>query len=169
MPFDIPLHRILMSIAYDVLAATVAGTPVGNEIAVAAFVHPQLHRMNGKAHAQAASVLASTLGRFMPYWYALALALTVGAAFEHRPMTDGTGLFIAVAAVLLAGAIVFTVAQLVPINNRIARMSPERPHATWLYDRCRWDEFHRTRVVILTMSLVLLLTGIIQSAIVTPS
>ena len=66
------------------------------------------------------------------------------------------------AAVLLAVAIVFSVAQLVPINNRIACMDPEQPHAAWLQDRCRWDRFHRVRVVVLTMSFVLLLTGVMQ-------
>lgn len=169
MPFATTTHRIFMSIAYDVLTATVTGTMVGNEIAVAAFVHPQLHRMNGRVHAQAASLLAAALGRFMPFWYALALALTIGVAFEHRPMVDGTGLMIAMAAVLLAIAIMFTIAKLVPINNRIVRMDPDQPHATWLQDRCRWDRFHRTRVIILAISFVLLLTGIIQSAITTAS
>ncbi|WP_188760018.1 DUF1772 domain-containing protein [Edaphobacter acidisoli] len=164
-----PEHLISMSITYDVVAATVTGTMVGNEIAVAAFVHPQLRRMSGRVHAQAASMLASVLGKFMPFWYALALILIIGAAFEHRPLANGTGLLIMMAAILLAVAIVFSVAQLVPINNRIARMDPEHPHATWLQDRCRWDRFHRARVVILTMSLVLLLTGIIQSSIVAAS
>lgn len=158
-----------MSITYDVLAATVTGTMVGNEIAIAAFVHPQLHRMSGRVHARAASMLASTLGAFMPFWYALALVLTIGAAFEHRLLADGTGLLIAIAAILLAVAIVFTIAQLVPINNRIARMDPEQPYASWLRDRCRWDTFHRTRVIILAMSFVLLLTGIIQSGAVVAS
>lgn len=59
---DIPFYRISMSIAYDVQATSVAGILVGNEIAVAAFIHPQLYRMSGKVHAQAASVLASALG-----------------------------------------------------------------------------------------------------------
>ena len=151
-----------MSIPYDVLAAAVTGTMVGNEIAVAAFFHPQLNRMNGRTHAQAAALLAAVLGRFMPFWYALAFALTAGAAFEHRPVMQGAGLMIAMAAVLLAVAIVFSVAQLVPINNRIARMDPEQPHAAWLQDRCRWDRFHDLRVVVLTMSFVLLLTGVMQ-------
>lgn len=105
----------------------------------------------------------------MPFWYALAFLLVAGAAFEHRPVIQGSGLMIAMAAVLLGVAIVFSIVQLVPINNRIARMDPEQPHATWLQDRCRWDRFHRVRVVVLMMSFVLLLTGIIQGALLAAS
>jgi len=166
MPFATLLHRILMtSIAYDVLTAAVAGTLVGNEIAIAAFVHPQLQRLSVATHAKTAPLLASSLGRFMPLWYALALLLAVGAAFEHGPITSGAGLMIFSAAVLWAIAILFTITSLVPINNRIARMGPEQPHRTWLQDRCRWDRFHRFRVTILTLSLVMLLTGLIEGTV----
>lgn len=137
---------------------------VGNEFAIAAFVHPQLRRMSDKTHAQAAPLLAASLGKFMPLWYALSLALIAGATFEHRPATTGPGLLLAIAALLWVIAILFTIAKLVPINNRIAEMDPDQPHSTWLQDRCRWDKLHRTRVLILSMSFILLLTGLIQSA-----
>ena len=165
MPFALAPHRILtMSIGYDVLTATVAGMMVGNEFAVAAFIHPQLQRMSHKVHAQAVPSLAASLGKFMPLWYALALLLIIGAAFEQRPVTTVPCLLITTAAVLWGVAILFTVVKLVPINNRIARMDPEQPHETWLQDRCRWDTLHRTRVIILALSFVLLLTGLIQGA-----
>jgi uncharacterized membrane protein len=153
-----------MSMAYDVLTAAITGTMVGNEVAVAAFVHPQIRRMSDETHAPAASLLAASLGKFMPFWYALSFVLIVGDAFEHRPVTTGAGLLIGVAAILWVVVILFTIAKLVPINNRIARMDPKQPHQTWLQDRCRWDKLHRTRVLILAMSLILLLTGIIQGA-----
>lgn len=155
----------MTSIAYDVLTAVVAGTLVGNEIAIAAFVHPQLQRLGVAAHAETAPLLAGSLGRFMPFWYALALLLTVGAAFEHGPITSGAGLLIFAAAVLWAIAILFSIISLVPINNRIARMDPEQPHRTWLRDRCRWDKLHRQRVTMLTLSLIMLLTGLIEGTV----
>jgi uncharacterized membrane protein len=156
--------NIFMTVAYDMATATVAGLMAGNEFAVAAFVHPQLRRLDNSAHAQIAPLLAGVLGKAMPLWYGLALLLILGAAFEHRPISSGPGLFIALAAALWTATIVFTIAMLVPINNRIAKMNPEHPYDTWLQDRCRWDQLHQVRVVLLIMAFLLLLTGLFGSA-----
>jgi uncharacterized membrane protein len=153
-----------MTIAYDIATAAVTGLMAGNEFAVAAFVHPQLRRLGDSTHAQIAARLAAVLGKAMPLWYGLALVLILGAAFEHRPLTSGPGLFIALAAGLWAATIVFTVTMLVPINNRIAKMNPEHPYDCWLQDRCRWDQLHQVRVVLLIMAFLLLLTGLFGSA-----
>lgn len=96
----------------------------------------------------------------MPFWYGLALLLILGAAYEHRPVSTGPGLLIAIAAALWAATIVFTIAMLVPINNRIAKLNPEQPYPTWLHDRARWDRLHRIRVALLIIALLLLLTGL---------
>jgi uncharacterized membrane protein len=149
-----------MSIAYDIATATVTGLMAGNEFAVAAFVHPQLHKLGHNAHAQTAVPLARVLGKAMPLWYGIALLLILGAAFEHRPISSSPGEFILLAAVLWAATIVFTIATLVPINNRIAKMNPEHPYDCWLQDRCRWDQLHQVRVALLIMAFVLLLTGL---------
>jgi uncharacterized membrane protein len=153
-----------MSNLYDVATAIVTGMMVGNEFAIAAFVHPQLQQLDDLAHARAARVLARSLGKFMPLWYGISLLLIVGAAYEHRPLESGPGLLITLAAVLWAATIVFTISKLVPINNRIAKMDAERPHQTWLDDRAHWDRLHRIRVALLTVSLVLLLTGLFRGA-----
>jgi uncharacterized membrane protein len=153
-----------MSVAYDIATATVTGLMVGNELAVAAFVHPQLHRLSHSVHAQTASSLASVLGKAMPVWYGLALVLILGAAFEHRPVRSGAGLFILLATVLWVATIVFTITTLVPINKRIATMNPERPYDCWLQDRTRWDQLHQTRVALLIMAFILLLTGLFAGA-----
>ena len=132
----------------------------GNEFAVAAFVHPQLRKLDDNAHAQTAAPLASVLGKAMPLWYGLALLLILGAAYEHRPISSGPGLLITLAAILWAVTIVFTITMLVPINNRIAKMNPQQPYDCWLQDRCRWDKLHRIRVELLIMAVLLLLTGL---------
>jgi uncharacterized membrane protein len=153
-----------MTIAYDVITAAVAGMMVGNEFAVAAFAHPQLQRLDDRAHAQIAAALAGALGRAMPLWYGLALALILGAAFEHRPISNGPELLLASSAALWAATILFTVTTLVPINNRIARMDPEQPHEGWLRDRARWDQLHRIRVALLIVALLLLLVGLFSGS-----
>jgi len=149
-----------MATLFDIAAATVAVTMVGNEIAVSAFVHPQLRKLNDSAHAQAVQPLAKVLGKVMPLWYGLALLLILGAIFEHRPMFRGPGLLITLAAILWAITIVFTITMLVPINNRIANMNPQQPYPTWLQDRCRWDKLHRVRVELLIIAVLILLTGL---------
>jgi hypothetical protein len=149
-----------MASFYDIATAAVAATMTGNEFAVAAFVHPQLRKLNDSAHAQMAQPLASALGKAMPLWYSLALALILGAAYEHRPVSSSSGVLIVLAAILWAITIVFTVTTLVPINNRIAKMNPQQPYPTWLQDRCRWDKLHRIRVELLIVANLLLLAGL---------
>jgi hypothetical protein len=148
--------------AYDITTAALVAMMVGNEFAVAAFVHPQIRKLDDSTHAQAAAPLAAVLGKAMPLWYGLALLLIAGAVFEHRPISSGSGLLLALAATLWAATIVFTITMLVPINNRIARMNTAHPYAGWLQDRARWDRLHQIRVAFLTIALVLLLTGLIS-------
>jgi uncharacterized membrane protein len=149
-----------MAIAYDIATITVAGLMVGNEFAVAAFVHPQIRKLEDGAHARIAALFATVLGKMMPLWYGLALALILGAAFEHRPLSSGPGLFLLLAAVLWTVTIVFTITTLVPINNRIAKLDPDHPYDCWLQDRSRWDQLHQVRVTLLIMAFLLLLTGL---------
>jgi uncharacterized membrane protein len=153
-----------MTAAYDIATATIVGLMAGNEFAVAAFVHPQLHKLGQATHAQTAPPLARVLGKAMPLWYGAALVLILGAAFEHRPLSSGRGLFILLAAALWTATIVFTVTMLVPINNRIAKMNPEHPYDCWLRDRSRWDQLHQVRVALLIMAFILLLTGLFAGA-----
>jgi uncharacterized membrane protein len=153
------VHRIFMTIAYDIATAAIAATMVGNEFAVAAFVHPQLRKLADGPHAQAASPLAGSLGKWMPFWYAAALALILGAAYQHRTEPHSLGLILA-SSVLWTTTIVFTITTLVPINNRIARMNPQAPYDCWRQDRARWDKLHTIRVEVLIAALVLLLAGL---------
>jgi hypothetical protein len=149
-----------MPVAYDAIAATVAAAMAGNEFGVAAFVHPQLYRLDNKAHAQAASFLARTLGRWMPIWYALAFLLILGAFWEHHP--SEASLLILAAGGLWALIIVWTLLVLVPINNRIARLNPQSPYAGCRDDRVRWDRLHRIRVVLLVIAVFMFLTGLLR-------
>lgn len=152
-----------MSIAYDTAVAVTATAMLGNEFAIAAFIHPSLDRLEDRAHARSAAVIASTLGRAMPIWYALSLAMIAGAAFEHRPLLAGPGLLLILAAGLWVATIVFTIAMLVPINNRIAALDAAKPYPGWLADRARWDRLHRVRVSLLLVCVILLLAGLLQT------
>ena len=80
-------HQIFeMATIYDIATAAIATTMAGSEFAVAAFVHPQLRKLNDSYSRPDRANLGSALGKAMPLWYALALLLILGAAFEHRPI-----------------------------------------------------------------------------------
>ena len=109
----------------NIITIISAGLMVGNELSVSAFVNPALRRLESGPQAQALSVLARSLGRAMPVWYGLCLALLVLESFLHRHETMLVPLL--TAAALWAGAIVFSISALVPINNRIASLNTAAP------------------------------------------
>ncbi|MBV8709292.1 MAG: DUF1772 domain-containing protein [Acidobacteriaceae bacterium] len=132
---------------------------IGNELAVAAFVHPTLAKLPDMVHATAAKALAYLLGRVMPFWYALVLVLTIGEALWHRPFLQAPGLFFSIASALWALSIVYTILGPVPINNRIASWNLNHLPENWRQDRERWDGLHRLRVILLFVALVFQLLG----------
>ena len=59
----------------DTITITLAGLMVGNELALSAFVNPAVWQLESGPQAQGLSILARSLGRVMPVWYGLCLAL----------------------------------------------------------------------------------------------
>jgi hypothetical protein len=53
------------------LSLFASGLLVGNEQAVAAFIHPVLYSISDEAHVRVAKPRARRLGRSMPFWYAI--------------------------------------------------------------------------------------------------
>lgn len=143
----------------ELAAIVVAGTMVGNELAVAVFFHPRIRALDDATHVRAAQALAAVFGRVMPFWYALTLLLSLAVAFLTQPAgTPGHGLALA-AAGLFAAMIVYTVLLPVPINNQVARWQPESLPGNWRELRQRWDRLHEVRVGVLLVALVLLVTS----------
>src|SRR5882724_10187894 len=104
----------------DTITITFAGLMVGNELALSAFVNPAVWQLESGPQAQGLSILARSLGRAMPFWYSLCLALLVLESILHRHQTAVVPLL--AATLIWAGVIVYTVTMLVPINNRIAAL-----------------------------------------------
>ena len=143
----------------ELAAIVIAGTMVGNELAVAVFVHPRISALDDATHVRAAQTLAAALGRAMPFWYALTLLLSGAVAFSARPTgTSGHGSALW-AAGLFAATIVYSLLLEVPINNQVARWQPESLPANWRELRRRWDALHAVRVVVLLVALVLLVAA----------
>jgi uncharacterized membrane protein len=138
----------------DTITITLAGLMVGNELAVSAFVNPAVWHLESGPQAQGLSILARSLGRVMPIWYGLCLALLAVESFLHRHQAILAPLL--TATLIWTGVIVFTIAMLVPINNRIASLNRVAPTPGWKDDHKKWDSLHRVRILFLAVALLTL-------------
>jgi hypothetical protein len=133
-----------MTETFEILAVLITGSIVGVEFAVAAFAHPIFAGLPDAAFRAARSDAGRLLGKVMPFWYLVSLALLVAVAVTVRSPLLGA------VVVLMAAVVVLTVTVLVPINNRIATGEFSRDLAA------RWDRLHRLRVAMLAAIFVLL-------------
>jgi hypothetical protein len=147
---------VALKILITLLCLFTSGPLVGNELAVAVFIHPVLYSVSDEAHVRVAKPLARRLGRSMPFWYAISLVFAVLQMLIVRAEPVPRRLCCA-AAILLALIIILTILLPVPINNRIARWDVDRLPTDWLSLRQRWDLYHRVRVFLLVVVLVLLI------------
>lgn len=137
----------------EILAVLLAGTLVGSEFAVAAFLHPIVGRLPTEGFQAARSDSARLLGRVMPFWYLTTLALMVVAVV----IVPGPQRWLIGAGVgLMAVVVLLTVTTMVPVNNRIAAGEVSPPLVT------RWDRLHRSRVALLLVMLALLVIATVH-------
>jgi len=143
----------------DTITITLAGLMVGSELAVSAFVNPAVWRLERGPPALGLSLLARSLGRVMPFWYSLCLALFALESFLHRHEPALVPLL--TATLIWVGVIVFTIRMLVPINNRIASLNTEAPTPGWKEDHKKWDSLHRVRILLLAVAFFILTYALI--------
>jgi uncharacterized membrane protein len=138
----------------DTATIVLTGLMTGTELAVSAFFNPAIWQLESSPQAQGLALLARSLGRLMPVWYVLCLALLALETFLHRqgaafvPLVTATLIWVAV--------IVFTISMLVPINNRVAAWNPASPAPGWKQDHRKWDSLHRLRILLLTVAFFVL-------------
>jgi hypothetical protein len=145
----------------EVILLTVAGTLVGNEICIALFIHPIFYKLEDGCHLRAVQPIAQLLGRVMPFWYFVTLALALADCYLSRNAAPQVLRYLEFSTALFALSIVFTVVALVPINNKIARFSPDAPPANWLALRKRWDRLHVVRVLVILLALIFLALAVV--------
>jgi hypothetical protein len=148
----------------NVVAIIAAGLMVGNELSIAAFVHPTLDRLPDAVHLPAASALARLLGRVMPFWYILVFLLTLADVLIQWHQSSRLPISIATSAILWVLASVYSITALVPINNRIASWTNVIPPPEWKTFTSRWDLLQRWRVVLLTLAFAFLVVGVSAGA-----
>lgn len=143
--------------ALAVIAATVVGTMVGVEFAVAVFVNPILLRLPAGSSLEARADGGRVLGRVMPFWYFASLILLAGlAAATWGDAAAGAAI---AAAALLAVSVIMSIAWLVPINNRSATWTADDHPDDWREQQQRWDRLHYARVAIILAGFVLTLVA----------
>lgn len=108
------------------LSLLISGLLVGNEMAVAFFIHPVLYSVPEDAHACVVKPLAGRLGRFMPPWYALTLLFAI-LQLLVEPRGSLSWWLCCAAVVLMALIIIVTIVLLVPIDNRIGGLAGHAP------------------------------------------
>jgi uncharacterized membrane protein len=143
----------------DTITIVCVGLMVGNELAVSAFVNPAIWQLESGPQAQGLSILARSLGRAMPGWYGLCLALLALESYVHRQAAAFLPLL--VATLIWIAVIVFTVTTLVPINNRIASLNAAAPAPGWKQDHQKWDFLHRIRILLLVIAFFALTIALI--------
>jgi uncharacterized membrane protein len=142
----------------DVLTILCTGLMIGNELAVSLFVNPVIWQLEDGSQAKALSLFAGILGKVMPFWYAWCLLLMIAETYLRRHQPGLTLLLVAV--VIWIAIIVYTVTTLVPINNRIARLTDRLPEG-WRQEHRRWDMYHRWRILALVIAMACLVWGIL--------
>jgi uncharacterized membrane protein len=145
----------------DIIAILTLGLMIGVEFAVSAFINPTVRKLDDKPQARILSLFAAQLGFVMPFWYALGLLLLIAETVLRRHTAAFTPL--AAAAGLWTFVILFTLAVLVPINNRIAKLQPTALPADWQQAHRRWDNLHRLRVALLLVAFVLVLHALLTA------
>jgi uncharacterized membrane protein len=145
----------------DVLTILCTGLMIGNELALSLFINPALWQLDDQSQARALSLLARSLGKAMPPWYAGCLVLLIVEAYLRRYEPALTLLLVAI--VLWIATIIYTVSTLVPINNRIAALTSASLPAQWRPEHKRWDTLHRWRILLLMTAMVCLTYGLLCS------
>lgn len=140
------------------IAIVVGGLMVGNELAVAT-VHRILRGQADSVHVEVASALAAFYGRWMPYWYAATLVLTIAVAWSFRG-SDASWWFVG-SAIAFAATIVLAALVLARINKRVAAWDPSALPSDWRVQRQRWDRLHALRLAMLIVGFVALTVGVL--------
>lgn len=147
---------MLVAISISILNSALL---VGNEFAIAAFVHPTLSRQDHRAHLSAIQRFARFYGGLMPLWMgvtaALQAAIAVAAWFEASLAFP----WLFAAALLWAIAIPFSLIFPVPLNNQVKAWDLEDLPLDWENVRRRWDFYNWLRVILLLAAFVTALIG----------
>lgn len=140
----------------QIVALVVLGLMCGSELNVAAFAHPTLNQQSLDGHIQMRSSLARLLGRVMPFWMMSSTVFNLLLLMPFSQLSRVAWRLAAIAFTIQVLAIVFSVLGPVPINNQVAKWTPQSLPADWSQQERRWDTYHWFRSCGLIVAFVLL-------------
>ncbi|WP_158750984.1 DUF1772 domain-containing protein [Acidobacterium sp. S8] len=144
----------------DILTILCVGFMIGNELTVSLFINPVVRQLDEGTQAKILRLFAALLGKAMPVWYGISLLLMLIEAYARRHEPALSSLLIA-SAVWIA-VIVFSIAALVPINDRIATLKDGSLPEGWQQQPKKWETLHRWRILSITAAMIFLLHGILR-------
>lgn len=140
----------------QVLTITLAGFMVGNELTVAAFLHPSLRGLTDNMHARVRRDFAVLFGRIMPFWYTAVALLSIVLTWMGPSFASTSGKLLLTATILWLVTIVYTLILPAPLNSRIAAWPLESMPSGWQAQGKRWDRLHGIRMLLLVAAFLCL-------------
>jgi uncharacterized membrane protein len=144
----------------QLLAVLVLGLMCGSELNIAAFTHPTLNRQPLSVHALTRSSFAVLFGHIMPFWMTGSTLLNLLLLLPFAHLDKSAWQLAAIAFTIQVIAVVFSLVGPVPINNRIAKWTPESLPTDWRAQEHRWDMYHWLRTCGLVAAFAFLVLSI---------
>lgn len=143
------------------LGVLVLGLLCGSELNVAVFGHPALNRQSLEVHIPVRAAFAVLFGRVMPFWMSGSTLLNALLLLPFERLSNSAWRLAAIALAIQILAVLFSLLAPVPINNRIARWTPESFPDNWRELEHRWDLYHwiRTGALVVAFGLLALSLG----------
>jgi hypothetical protein len=148
----------------QILTMAVSGLMVGNELAVAVFLHPTLRNFSKEVHVPLRTAFAALFGKVMPFWYIATALLTIALTWMGPPLVSTGGRLLLASTILWLVTIVFTVIFPAPLNSRIAKWQLKSLPLDWQARERRWDRYHAGRMFMLVAALVCLFAGSLMAS-----
>jgi uncharacterized membrane protein len=145
----------------QLIAILILGLMCGSEFNVAAFAHPLLNHQSQDVHVRLRSSFAALLGRVMPFWMVTSTILNILLLLPSVHLSPPAWRLSAIALAIQVCAVLFSLIGPVPINNRIAKWSPESLPSDWKRQEHRWDLYHWVRTGGLVVAFLLLVISVL--------
>ena len=140
----------------QLIAVLALGLMCGSELNVALFAHPTLNRQPLNVHVLVRSSFASLLGHVMPFWMAGSALLNLLLVLPFAHLGRAAWHLALIALAIQICAVLFSLVAPVPINNRIAKWTPEALPSDWRVQERHWDLYHWLRTGALAVAFALL-------------
>ena len=144
----------------QLLAVLALGLMCGSELNVAAFAHPTLNRQPQEVHTLVRSSFAALFGHVMPFWMTGSTLLNLLLLLPVGHLNSAAWHLAAIALTIQVCAVLFSLAGPVPINNRIAKWTPESLPKNWRAQEHRWDLYHWLRTCGLVAAFAILVVSV---------